>query len=219
MNLPDRIYHLAEASNWPLIQRDGLLCASRLLDAAGLVDASRDRLMREQRLVHTELPNGVRIRDQRPMPPTALEKCLCGISPTDWYAMVNARVFFWFDPGRLNRQRAACAPRPQVVIAVDTAALVSVHQEHVALTPINTGNARRKPARRGAATFVPFAEWVRSGWASEAKVLGPPARKRSHQPVELTVLDAVPDILRFVVGIFNLPAGQLLVPDSVRNPH
>ena len=219
MNLPDRIYHLAEASNWPLIQRDGLLCASRLLDAAGLVGASRDRLMREQRLVHTELPNGVRIRDQRPMPPTALEKCLCGMSPTDWYAMVNARVFFWIDPDRLNRQRAACGSRPQVVIAVDTAALVSVHQEHVALTPINSGNARRKPARRGAATFVPFAEWVRSGWASEAEVLGPPERKRTHQPVELTVLDAVPDILRFVVGVFNLSAGQLLVPDSVRNPH
>ena len=215
MNLPDRIYHLAEASNWPLIQRDGLLCASRLLDAAGLVGASRNRLKREQRLVHTELPNGVRIRDQRPMPPTALEKCLCGISPTDWYAMVNARVFFWFDPDRLNRQRAACGPRPQVVIAVDTAALVSVHREHVALTPINTGNARRKPARRGAGTFVPFAEWARSGWASEADVLGPPVRKRSHQPVELTVLDAVPDIMRFVVGVFDLSAGQLLVPDAV----
>ena len=215
MKLPDRIYHLAEASNWPLIQRDGLLCASRLLDAAGLVGASRNRLMREQRLVHTELPNGVRIRDQRPMPPTALEKCLCGISPTDWYAMVNARVFFWFDSNRLNRQRAACGARPQVVIAVDTAALVAAHKDNVALTPINTGNARRKPARRGAATFVPFAEWVRSGWVSEAEVLGPPARKRSHQPVELTVLDAVPDIMRFVVGIFDLSAGQMLVPDAV----
>jgi hypothetical protein len=101
------------------------------------------------------------------------------------------------------------------VIAVDTAALVSVHREHVALTPINTGNARRKPARRGAATFVPFAEWVSSGWASEAKVLGTRARTRSHHPVELTVLDAVPDIMRFVVGVFDLSAGQLLVPDSV----
>ena len=27
VKLPDRIYHLAEASNWPLIQRDGLFCA------------------------------------------------------------------------------------------------------------------------------------------------------------------------------------------------
>jgi hypothetical protein len=215
VNLPDRIYHLAEASNWPLIQRDGLLSANRLIGVAGLADASRDRMMREQRLVNTELPNGVRIRDQRPMPPTALETCLCGARPADWYAMINARVFFWLDPDRLNRQRAACASRPQVVIAVDTAALIAVHQEHVALTPINTGNARRKPARRGAATFVPFAEWVSTGWASEAEALGTRARKRSHRPVELTVLDAVPDIMCFVVGIFPLPAGEQLALDAV----
>ena len=214
MNLPDRIYHLAEASNWPLIQRDGLLCANRLLGAAGLVAAGRDRLMREQRLVHTELPNRVRIRDQRPMPPAALEKCLCDMSPADWYAMVNARVFFWLDPDRLNRQKAACEPRPQVVIAVDTLALVADYRERVALTPINTGNARRKPARRGAATFVPFAKWVSSGWASEAEALGTPTRKRSHRPVELTVVDAIPDIMRFVVGVFALSDGEPLVPDA-----
>ena len=214
LNLPDRIYHLAEAPNWPLIQRDGLLCANRLVDAASLDTASRKRLQLEQRMVHTVLPNGVRIRDQRPMPPAALEKCLCGMSPTDWYAIVNARVFFWIDPDRLNRQRAACSSRPQVVIAVDTAALVAAHHEHVALTPINTGNARRKPARRGAATFVPYAQWTRSGWASEAAALDTPLRKHSHQPVELTVVDAVSDIMRFVVDVVALPAGQALVTNA-----
>ena len=167
--------------------------------------------MREQRLENTELPNGVRIRDQRPMPQVALDKCLCGMKPADWYAMVNARVFFWLDPDRLNRQRAACGARPQVVIAVDTAELVAAYGENIAVTPINSGNARRKPARRGAATFVPFARWVRSGWASEAEALGNPLRKRSHRPVELTVLDAVPDIMRFVVDVIALPAGTPLV--------
>jgi hypothetical protein len=215
VKLPDRIYHLAEASNWPLIQLDGLLCANRLVSAAGIVAANRDRLKREQRLIHTVLPNRVRIRDQRPMPPAALENCLCGMDPADWYEMVNARVFFWLDPDRLNRQKAACEPRPQVVIAVSTADLVAIHQEHVALTPINTGNARRKPARRGAATFVPLAQWVRSGWESEAEALGTPVRKRSHQPVELTVLNAVPDIMRFVVGVIALSPGQPFVPDAV----
>jgi hypothetical protein len=109
---------------------------------------------------------------------------------------------------RLNRQKAACEPRPQVVMAVNTAALVAAYEKRVAVTPINTGNARRKPALRGVATFVPLAEWVRSGWASEAAALGIPSRKESHQPVELTVTDAVPDIMRFVVGIFALPSGQ-----------
>jgi hypothetical protein len=209
--LPERIYHLAESSNWPLIQRDGLLSATRLLAAAGLAPADRERLQRAQRLQHTELPNQVHIRDQGPMPPAALERCLYGMTPSDWYSAVNARVFFWLDPARLNRQRAACGARPQVVMIINAQALVAAYEERVAVTPINTGNARRKPARRGAATFVPFAEWVRSGWESEAEALGLPARKKSHPPVELTVTDAVPDIMRFVRRVFELPAGQPFV--------
>lgn len=214
MKLPDRVYHLAEASNWPSIQRDGLLCASRLLAAVGLAVGDRERLERAQRGAHTELPNQVQIRDQLPMPAAALEKCLHGMRPTDWYAMINARVFFWLDPDRLNRQRAACEPRPQVVIAVDATALVEAYAPHAAVTPINTGNARRNPARRGAATFVPWAEWLKSGWASEAAALGVPERKRSHMPVELTILNAVPDIMRFVTGVFALPPGKAFVAQA-----
>jgi len=118
---------LAESSNWPLIQRDGLLSATRLLAAAGLAPADRERLQRAQRLQHTELPNQVHIRDQGPMPPAALERCLCGMTPSDWYSAVNARVFFWLDPARLNRQRAACGARPQVVMMIDAQALVAAH--------------------------------------------------------------------------------------------
>jgi hypothetical protein len=138
------------------------------------------------------------------------------MDPADWYAMVNARVFFWLDPERLNRQRAACEPRPQVVMVVDTAALVASYEEQVSVTPINTGNARRKPARRGAATFVPLKEWALSGWAREAEALGIPLRDRSHQPVELTVIDAVPDIMRFVVDVVALPTGRSFVPTTRR---
>jgi hypothetical protein len=212
MKLPNTVYHLAEESNWPSIQRDGLLSTSKLLDAAGLAWADRARLERAQRLAHTELPTGVQIRDQRPMPPAALGACLVGLTPAEWYALINARVFFWFDPDRLNRQRAACEPRPQVVLAVDTAKLVDAYREEVAVTPINTGNARRKPARRGTATFVPYAAWVESGWESEALALGVSMRKRSHQPVEVTVAGSVPDVMRFVVGVYRLPYARQFTP-------
>jgi len=145
---------LAESSNWPLIQRDGLLSATRLLAAAGLAPADRERLQRAQRLQHTELPNQVHIRDQGPMPPAALERCLCGMTPSDWYSAVNARVFFWLDPARLNRQRAACGARPQVVMIINAQALVAAYEERVAVTPINTGLRRAsgrsyiRPVRR-----------------------------------------------------------------------
>jgi hypothetical protein len=102
-------------------------------------------------------------------------------------------------------------------MVVDTAALVASYEEQAAVTPINTGNARRKPARRGAATFVPLKEWARSGWASEAKALGIPLRDRSHPPVELTVDDEVPDIMRFVVDVVVLPTGRSFVPATRRS--
>src|SRR5579883_489638 len=112
------IYHMAEVTNWPAIERDGLHCASTLLDRAGVIGKDRERLERQQRVTHARLPDGVELRDQRPMPPSALSTCLIDITPTEWYALINAHVFFWLDPARLNRQRAACEPRAQVVLTV-----------------------------------------------------------------------------------------------------
>lgn len=217
MKLPDHIYHLAEAANWLSIQRHGLLSASRLISAAGLIGGNRDRLERAQRVAHTALPNGVQIRDQKPMPARALERCLVDLTPPEWYRLVNNQVFFWLDPERLNRQKAACAPRPQIVIVLDTATLVAAYGEYVAVTPINTGNARRNPARRGAATFVPFAEWVKSGWVTESSALGSPLRKRSHRPIELTIPDGVPDMMHFVVDVVRLETRQPFVPKAKRS--
>jgi Family of unknown function (DUF7002) len=212
MRLPRTVYHLAEESNLKSIEQNGLLSATRLMAASGLTEADRRRLEREQRQAYIQLPSGAQIRDQRPMPTRALEGCLFGLTPADWYALVNARVFFWADADRLNRQRAACESRMQVVLAIDTARLVAACRERVEVTPINTGNARRKPAPRGAATFVPYATWLESGWASEAKELGTVPRRRWHQAVEITVRDAVPDIMRFVIGIFRLPHGRKFRP-------
>lgn len=214
MKLPSTIYHLAEEANLRSIQENGLLSTTKLIAAAPLSDADRRSLEREQRRAHTELASGVQIRDQRPMPPNALQRCLVGLTPADWYGLVNARVFFWLDPGRLNRQRAACQSRPQVVLAIDTARIIAAYAEQVEVTPINTGNACRKPAVRGAATFVPYTTWLKSGWESETKALDVPSRRRSHPPAELTVRDAVPDIVRFVIGEFKLPIGREFTIDD-----
>lgn len=146
------------------------------------------------------------------MPANALARCLHEMTPADWYALVNAHVFFWVDPERLNRQRKACGARPQVVLTIDVAQLVEAHAARIELTPINTGNARRQPAPRGRATFVPYATWLKSRWASEAAALGTRERSRSHAPVELTVRDAVPYIEKLIVKVTELGAGELFTP-------
>src|SRR5919109_2089708 len=127
MKLPAQVFHLAEAANWQSIQQHGLLSTSALLDLAGVRGEKGARFKREHRPTHTELPNGVQVRDQKPMPPRALARCLIGMSPAEWYQLINSKVFFWLDPDRLDRQRRACEPRPQVLLVVDTQRLLPRH--------------------------------------------------------------------------------------------
>jgi hypothetical protein len=212
MKLPSRIYHLAEAANWRSIRSSGLLSTKALLDAADVRGKERERIECGQRLEHIELRNGVQVRDQKPMPVKALNQCLVSITPAEWYALINSKVFFWLDVDRLNRQRRACEPRPQVVLEIDTERLLTQYAERIALSPINTGNARRRAAKRGRCTFVPYAVWIESGWSSEAQGVNSRSRDRSHQPVELTVADAIADIMSFIVRVHRLGPSEIFYP-------
>lgn len=212
IQLPPVIYHLAEAANWPSIQRNGLSPAAHLLQRFVHDDAERAVLQQRQRLRHVVLAEGVEIRDQRPLPEAALTSCLVGLTAAQWYTMLNERVFFWLDPARVNRQHRACRSRPQVVLTIDTTHLIATNCEQMSVSPINTGNARRRPARRGAATFVPYTKWLDTGWASEAAALGTSLRRRSHPPVELTITSEIPDIQRYIIDVAPLHAGDQFNP-------
>jgi hypothetical protein len=201
--LPERAYHLAHAENWDSIRRTGLHSAAALIARAGLgasaarrFTAYRDRAMR--------LPSGEWLRDQCPMPPAALARCLDdGLAPSDWYALVNAKVFFWLDRERLDRHAAACGSAPQIVMEIDLRALVARYRALSVVTPFNVGNARRRPASRGRRTFVPLEAWLATRWLSEAASGGRP-RAASHPPAELAVEGAVPDAMGFVVATRRL---------------
>ena len=207
--LPPAIYHLAEAANWSSIQQHGLLSTSALLDLSGLQGSERMLIERQQRTQHVVLANGVLIRDQTPMPPTALEHCLHGMTPSEWYALLNARIFFWLEKDRLNRMLKANRARPQIVMVLDTARLLAAYAEQITLTPFNTGNARRKPALRSRQTFVPYKTWLESRWASEAQALGIHVRPKSHKPAELTIFDRVADVMSFVKQTRYIQQGDL----------
>jgi hypothetical protein len=216
VQLPDRLFHLAELGNWPSIRRHGLLSASALMDLAGLHGAAHTRCERRHRPADVELRRGCMIREQRRIPPESLRRCLVGLTPGQWYALLNQRVFMWLDAARLNRQRQACAARPQVVLTIDTGALLAAYAHAASLAPINTGNARRKPASRGLATFVPYERWRESGWESEAVALGTRPRPRAHPPVEFTIEGGIPDITSYLLDVAELGPGQAFVPPQAR---
>ena len=202
--LPSTLYHLTQIENWPSIEQHGLLSTQALLDLTGLDDKEREYVAYRHRAEPIVLPNGVVISDQKPMPPTALSRCLQGVTPEQWYSLLNSKVFFWLDTERLSRLRRVYRSTPQILLSIDTERLLALHAERIALTPINTGNARRQPAQRGLCTFVPYETWLESGWTSETETLQ--TRPRS----ELTVAYAVPDVMDCVVDVRRLEAGELL---------
>ncbi|QQS13882.1 MAG: hypothetical protein IPK81_06660 [Rhodospirillales bacterium] len=156
-----RVFHIAEAANWPSIRRDGLLSASALVARAGSRPDDRAAIA-GQRAARVVLSDGSVIRDQAPMPPDALRGCLVGMRPTQWYALLNGKVFFWCDADRVERHLRACRRTPQIVLTIDAGALLARHRDRAHVAPFNTGNARRRPATRGRATFVPWSTWMES---------------------------------------------------------
>jgi hypothetical protein len=206
-----RVFHLAEAANWPSINHHGVLSTRALLDLADVCGSERTRIERRQRQQSMTLPNGAMVRDQNPMPPAALARCLRGLTPSQWYVLLNSKVFFWVDPERLNRQRRACGG-PQVVLVIDADALLARYGDRASVTPINTGNARRQPALRGACTFVPYAAWSASGWESETSALGTRPRSKNHPPAELAIEYAVPDVMDFVRDVRHLARHESFSP-------
>ena len=120
-----------------------------------------------------------------------LERCLRdGLTPRNWYEILNARVFFWLLRSRLMRLLKARAYRKAEhdVLEIDTASLVDAYRERITLAGINTGATKPIPAPRGKATIVGIAEYDYAG-----RILTHP-----REPVvELAVEIGVPDIADF----------------------
>lgn len=205
------LFHMAEAGSWPSIQRHGLLSTSALLDLFEVRGEQRRALEARHRpesvtLQHPRHGTAV-VRDQKPMNDAGLLRSLSGgLSPADWYRLLNARVFFWVSHERLTKLLHARAYRDkrQTVLTVDTARLLARHEARVLLSPINSGATKPFPAPRGPDTFLPMARYPFLFWEQK--------RKRKHSVVELTVTHAVPDIRDFVLRVEEYVGGK---PDTL----
>src|SRR3984957_11345502 len=189
----ERLCHLAEADNLVSILNHGLMSTERLVRLAGISEPASNALLRTHRPDNVRLRTGVVIRDQRPMPPAALAGALeDGLEPADWYALLNSFVFLWRNDARMDRQRRACGRRPQVVLTFDSTALLEQFQAEAFVSPINSGNARRKAGQRGRKTFVPYATWSRQGW---------PTGRPGRAPAEFLFRCTIPSRAPYVIDI------------------
>jgi hypothetical protein len=198
-----RLWHMATDGSWPSIHRHGLLSTTALLDLYGCDEAERRsiELTRRPQSVPIAAPGlpGAIVRDQKPMTNGALEKCLLDdLKPEDWYRILNEKCFFWLSRRRLRKLLDARAYRkhPQVVLTIDTAALVERHQASILLCPINSGSTIWNPVKRGADTFLPIAGYPFDEWKAK--------RGKADAVVELVVSGGVPDIKDFVIAVHRV---------------
>jgi hypothetical protein len=181
---PRHFYHLAEPTNLPSIRRYGLLSTERLLELANLPERQREAILSQHRPESVELANGVIIRDQKPMPPHLIARALPkDVSPAAWYRFLNRFVFLWSNRARVERHLRALAGKPQILLTFDASQLLEQLGERIYLSPINSGNARRRPVPRSTLIFVPYREWIESGWRP---AIGD-GRRRSSPPAEILV--------------------------------
>jgi hypothetical protein len=178
------LYHMAEADAWPSLRTHGLESTSALLDRFGIVGEPRRPYESQRRstalpLMHPQWGTLV-LRDQRPMVESLLVKCLVGMTPAEWYRLLNRQVFLWPTRERLNRLLGAKfnRTRPHCVLTFDTAALLRQHGPAVRLSPLNSG-CTRPPLPRGQDTFLPIADYP---FAERCR-----RRKRTAAIAEVTV--------------------------------
>ena len=196
---PSYFYHWAEPSNLPSIRRHGLLSTERLVALSDLPDMKREKILSQHRPSQLLLPNGVIIRDQTPIPPDLLAKALPkGISTSDWYRFLNRFVFLWADRERAERHRRAFGGRRQALLVFDAALLLAEWKDQVWLSPINSGNARRRPAPRSWRLVVPYQEWTEQGWP----VIAGKRRSQSVRPAEILLEGQMP-LEPYLVEIIN----------------
>lgn len=203
------LYHMAEAGSWPSIRRHGLLSTSALLDAWGVTGSERDAIEAARRpggvaIDHPTLGRAV-VRDQKPMDDAGLRRCLRdGLTPTDWYRLLNERVFFWLTRARLHRLLDAKPYREleHDVLELDAAALVAAHRARITLSPINSGATKPFAAPRGRDTFLPLSDYPYSRWRA--------CRPSGERVVELTVTGGVRDVERFVRRAATMRGGEVV---------
>lgn len=191
------LYHMAQRGSWPAIRERGLLSTTALLDLYGVKGEAREKIEIRHRPESVELsadglPLAV-VRDQIPMSDAGLRKALpARMQPSDWYAILNSRVFFWLTEDRLHRLLQAGAYRDQEhdVLEIDTRSLIKAHRERVWLCPYNSGSTVMNPVPRDENTFTRIEDYPYENWRQK--------RKRGERIVELTVDYSVPDLIKHV---------------------
>lgn len=193
-----QVFHVASAASWPSIKAHGLLSTAGLLDLHRVGPQERERLLRHKREQSTQLSTpgvGVAvIRDQKPLKFIS-RKIESTSSMEQFLEALNSRVFLAPTRDRLERLLNAREYQrsPQVVLTVDTRALVSRYEQVIRLCRFNSG----------ACTQVNHPVRGHESWQSISSYPYDEYRRRYNGValVEVTVTRSVPDVLEMTTNV------------------
>ena len=198
-----RLYHMTAAGGWEGIRDHGLLAVAALLDHHGADEAQREAVQFSRRTEQVALAPGVTIRDNKVLNEKSLARALTGgLTPRDWYAILNERAFLWVNPKRLERLLAGRAYRDDAhdVLTFDALALIRAYVSSVEVTPMNTGAAFMRAVPRGRESFVPMAALPWEAWRAR--------RGARDAVVEVAVPGGVPDARAYLLEVRRRQAGR-----------
>jgi hypothetical protein len=197
-----RLYHMAVDASWPSIERHGLLSTTALLDLYEVTGRERAAIEFERRpecvVLHHPVHGRAVVRDNKPLLEARLAGCLeHGLTPPDWYRLLNRQVFFWPTQARLETLMHAEAYRalPKLVVTVDTEALLVRDGNRITLSPINSGATRPFARPRGTKTFRTLDDF---DWEARRKY-------GKGAVAEVAVDYAVPDIVEVAESAVRHP--------------
>ena len=203
------LFHMAEPGSWPNIQQYGLYSTSALLDIYNYPCDKRASVESKHRPENVVISDSnkadVTIRDQKPMDDNGLTRCLKnGLTPKDWYEILNRKTFFWTSEVRLHKLLCAQAYRYKEhdVLTIDTKGLVDKHEDNIFLARINTGATKPMPAPRGLETFLKIKDCDFVLWRKN--------RPLYDAVVEVCVEDRVPDIIDFVITVNRMKGKNII---------
>ena len=169
------------------------------MDLLRVSPEQREKLVRRHRPECATLSHDTHgqfvIRDQKPMSVAGLTKALGGgLGPSDWYELLNRKVFFWPNEKRLHKMMCARAYKKDkhIVLVINTTSLLRSHFNDVLLSRINSGCTVPFPHPRGVDTFLPPDQHPFD------------SRKKSSGEgfAELLVEYAVPDLIDHALAVY-----------------
>lgn len=163
------LYHLTDRENLERIKTTKeLLSTETIINRSSLSKNEKNEFLTQRRKTHEVVVidnDSYHIRDQRPISLLNLVKCLTtGFTVSDFFRMLNNRVFFWPTLQRLNSHYKRYSSENPIIIRVSTEALLNINS-HAEFCRLNSGATRSNsylkgaPPERGNGTFLPSEEF------------------------------------------------------------